>query len=204
MQTVVKQYVRSVWHKYRGAEEETRLLPSSVFLLLTFSSVSFKVCVQVTSDPKVHEIAYKYGENVGIAFQVISILQKIALFKHASCLHVKCFCRSLSVRLAAGGRRVGLHIRSQSPGEALGCGPQTGPGHWAGPLRLSTGERDETFKSLGYTLTHTHHLLISLSSHFFQFPELHSLIMRRFSSEGDIDRAWQYVLQVRPTARCEK
>lgn len=31
-----------------------------------------------------------------------------------------------------------------------------------------------------------------------QFPELHAMIMRRFSSKGDVDRAWQYVLQVRP------
>lgn len=30
----------------------------------------------------------------------------------------------------------------------------------------------------------------------FQFPELHAMIMRRFSSKGDVDRAWQYVLQV--------
>lgn len=25
------------------------------------------------------------------------------------------------------------------------------------------------------------------------------MIMRRFSSKGDVDRAWEYVLQVRPT-----
>ncbi|XP_051543551.1 all trans-polyprenyl-diphosphate synthase PDSS1-like isoform X2 [Myxocyprinus asiaticus] len=29
----------------------------------------------------------------------------------------------------------------------------------------------------------------------FQFPELHAMIMRRFSSDGDVDRAWQYVLK---------
>ncbi|XP_068199632.1 all trans-polyprenyl-diphosphate synthase PDSS1 isoform X2 [Antennarius striatus] len=29
----------------------------------------------------------------------------------------------------------------------------------------------------------------------FQFPELHAMIMRRFSYKGDVDRAWQYVLQ---------
>uniref|UniRef100_A0A672K2J1 Prenyl (decaprenyl) diphosphate synthase, subunit 1 n=1 Tax=Sinocyclocheilus grahami TaxID=75366 RepID=A0A672K2J1_SINGR len=28
-----------------------------------------------------------------------------------------------------------------------------------------------------------------------QFPELHAMIMRRFSSDGDVDRAWQYVLK---------
>lgn len=28
-----------------------------------------------------------------------------------------------------------------------------------------------------------------------QFPELHVMIMRRFSTKGDVDRAWQYVLQ---------
>lgn len=30
-----------------------------------------------------------------------------------------------------------------------------------------------------------------------QFPELHAMIMRRFSSNGDVDRAWQYVMEVR-------
>lgn len=35
-------------------------------------SVSFKVSILVNSDPEVHEIAYQYGKNVGIAFQVIS------------------------------------------------------------------------------------------------------------------------------------
>ncbi|KAF3836271.1 hypothetical protein F7725_028829 [Dissostichus mawsoni] len=29
------------------------------------------VCVLVSSDPKVHEIAYQYGKNVGIAFQLV-------------------------------------------------------------------------------------------------------------------------------------
>ena len=29
----------------------------------------------------------------------------------------------------------------------------------------------------------------------FQFPELHAMIMRRFSCKGDVERAWQYVLQ---------
>ncbi|XP_036799982.1 decaprenyl-diphosphate synthase subunit 1 isoform X2 [Oncorhynchus mykiss] len=29
----------------------------------------------------------------------------------------------------------------------------------------------------------------------FQFPELHAMIMRRFSTTGDVDRAWQYVLE---------
>ncbi|KAG2458301.1 AB1IP protein, partial [Polypterus senegalus] len=28
-----------------------------------------------------------------------------------------------------------------------------------------------------------------------QFPELHAMIMRRFSSAGDVERAWQYVMQ---------
>lgn len=31
-----------------------------------------------------------------------------------------------------------------------------------------------------------------------QFPELHAMIMRRFSYKGDVDQAWQYVLQVKP------
>lgn len=42
------------------------------YLLLTVSSLSFKVSILVNSDPEVHEIAYQYGKNVGIAFQVTS------------------------------------------------------------------------------------------------------------------------------------
>lgn len=31
----------------------------------------FKVSILVNSDPEVHEIAFQYGRNVGIAFQVM-------------------------------------------------------------------------------------------------------------------------------------
>lgn len=45
----------------------------SVFCLLTASSHLFKVSILVNSDPEVHEIAYQYGRNVGIAFQVMFV-----------------------------------------------------------------------------------------------------------------------------------
>ncbi|XP_068566268.1 all trans-polyprenyl-diphosphate synthase PDSS1 [Cebidichthys violaceus] len=92
------------------------------------------VCVQVTSDPKVHEIAYKYGENVGIAFQLVDDV--------------------LDFTSGAG------HLGKPSAAD-LKLGLATGP------------------------------VLFACQ----QFPELHALIMRRFSSKGDIDQAWQYVLQ---------
>nr|XP_040023850.1 decaprenyl-diphosphate synthase subunit 1 isoform X1 [Gasterosteus aculeatus aculeatus] len=92
------------------------------------------VCVQVTSDPKVHEIAYKYGENVGIAFQLVDDV----------------------LDFTSGASHLG-----KPSAVDLKLGLATGP------------------------------VLFACQ----QFPELHSLIMRRFSSEGDIDRAWQYVLQ---------
>lgn len=38
---------------------------------------------------------------------------------------------------------------------------------------------------------------MNLCGVFLKFPELHAMIMRRFSSKGDVDRAWQYVLKVR-------
>ncbi|XP_031706059.1 all trans-polyprenyl-diphosphate synthase PDSS1 isoform X1 [Anarrhichthys ocellatus] len=98
------------------------------------SSVSSKVCVQVTTDPKVHEIAYKYGENVGIAFQLVD--------------DVLDFTSGAS------------HLGKPSAAD-LKLGLATGP------------------------------VLFACQ----QFPELHALIMRRFSSKGDIDQAWQYVLQ---------
>ncbi|XP_034416199.1 decaprenyl-diphosphate synthase subunit 1 [Cyclopterus lumpus] len=92
------------------------------------------VCVQVNSDPEVHEIAYKYGENIGIAFQLVD--------------DVLDFTSGAS------------HLGKPSAAD-LKLGLATGP------------------------------VLFACQ----QFPELHAMIMRRFSSKGDIDRAWQYVLQ---------
>ncbi|XP_056289643.1 decaprenyl-diphosphate synthase subunit 1 isoform X2 [Pseudoliparis swirei] len=92
------------------------------------------VCVQVSSDPDVHEIAYKYGENIGIAFQLVD--------------DVLDFTSGVS------------HLGKPSAAD-LKLGLATGP------------------------------VLFACQ----QFPELHAMIMRRFSSKGDIDRAWQFVLQ---------
>ncbi|KAL7373852.1 hypothetical protein ABVT39_015976 [Epinephelus coioides] len=92
------------------------------------------VCVLVNSDPEVHEIAYQYGKNVGIAFQLVDDV--------------------LDFTSGAG------HLGKPSAAD-LKLGLATGP------------------------------VLFACQ----QFPELHAMIMRRFSSKGDVDRAWQYVLQ---------
>lgn len=38
-----------------------------------FLSPELQVSILVNSDPEVHEIAYQYGRNVGIAFQVTGL-----------------------------------------------------------------------------------------------------------------------------------
>ncbi|KAK5878179.1 hypothetical protein CesoFtcFv8_025612 [Champsocephalus esox] len=92
------------------------------------------VCVLVSSDPKVHEIAYQYGKNVGIAFQLVDdVLDFTSKANHLG-------------KPSAADLKLGL---------------ATGP------------------------------VLFACQ----QFPELHSMIMRRFSSKGDVDQAWQYVFQ---------
>lgn len=96
-----------------------------------------------------------------------------------------------------GGRCVGLHIGSQSLGKTLGCRPQTGPGHRTGPVCLSTGETSAASLKLKVYFSLKVYSPFNWTVLCFQFPELHAMIMRRFSSKGDVDRAWQYVLQVR-------
>ncbi|XDV46950.1 hypothetical protein PO909_016746 [Leuciscus waleckii] len=92
------------------------------------------VSILVNSDPEVHEIAYQYGRNVGIAFQLVD-----DILDFTSCAN-----------------------RLGKPSAAdLKLGLATGP------------------------------VLFACQ----QFPELHAMIMRRFSSDGDVDRAWQYVLK---------
>ncbi|XP_056155667.1 decaprenyl-diphosphate synthase subunit 1 [Lampris incognitus] len=90
--------------------------------------------ILVNSDPEVHEIAYQYGKNVGIAFQLVD-----DMLDFTSCAS---------------------HLGKPSAAD-LKLGLATGP------------------------------VLFACQ----QFPELHAMIMRRFSSKGDVDRAWQYVLQ---------
>ncbi|KAK1885122.1 Decaprenyl-diphosphate synthase subunit 1 [Dissostichus eleginoides] len=92
------------------------------------------VCVLVSSDPKVHEIAYQYGKNVGIAFQLVDDV----------------------LDFTSGANHLGKPSAAD-----LKLGLATGP------------------------------VLFACQ----EFPELHSMIMRRFSSKGDVDRAWQYVFQ---------
>lgn len=63
--TVAKQYVRSFCTQMSQWEES--LLSSACAHLLFQSQAS----ILVNSDPEVHEIAFQYGKNVGIAFQVV-------------------------------------------------------------------------------------------------------------------------------------
>ncbi|XP_008306361.1 all trans-polyprenyl-diphosphate synthase PDSS1 [Cynoglossus semilaevis] len=92
------------------------------------------VSILVNSDPDVHEIAYQYGKNVGIAFQLVDDV----------------------LDFTSGANHLGKPSAAD-----LKLGLATGP------------------------------VLFACQ----QFPELHAMIMRRFSSNGDVDRAWQYVLQ---------
>ncbi|XP_064410769.1 decaprenyl-diphosphate synthase subunit 1 isoform X2 [Latimeria chalumnae] len=92
------------------------------------------VSILGSSDPEVHEIAYQYGKNVGIAFQLIDDVLDFTS------------CANQLGKPAAADLKLGL---------------ATGP------------------------------VLFACQ----QFPELNALIMRRFSLAGDVERAWQYVLQ---------
>lgn len=92
------------------------------------------VSVLVNSDPEVHEIAFQYGKNVGIAFQLVDDV----------------------LDFTSGASHLGKPSASD-----LKLGLATGP------------------------------VLFACQ----QFPELHAMIMRRFSTKGDVDRAWQYVLK---------
>uniref|UniRef100_A0A3Q2Y9M7 All trans-polyprenyl-diphosphate synthase PDSS1 n=1 Tax=Hippocampus comes TaxID=109280 RepID=A0A3Q2Y9M7_HIPCM len=92
------------------------------------------VSILVNADPDVHEIAYQYGRNVGIAFQLVDDV----------------------LDFTAGASQLGKPSAAD-----LKLGLATGP------------------------------VLFACQ----QFPELHAMIMRRFSSKGDVDRAWQYVVQ---------
>ncbi|KAL2085683.1 hypothetical protein ACEWY4_019003 [Coilia grayii] len=92
------------------------------------------VSILVNSDPEVHEIAFQYGRNVGIAFQLVDDVLDFTS------------CANQLGKPSAADLRLGL---------------ATGP------------------------------VLFACQ----QFPELHAMIMRRFSSNGDVDRAWQYVME---------
>ncbi|XP_068604122.1 all trans-polyprenyl-diphosphate synthase PDSS1 [Brachionichthys hirsutus] len=92
------------------------------------------VSLLVNSDPDVHEIAYQYGRNVGIAFQLVDDV----------------------LDFTSGANQLGKPSAAD-----LKLGLATGP------------------------------VLFACQ----QFPELHAMIMRRFSSKGDVDQAWRYVLQ---------
>ncbi|XP_053569898.1 all trans-polyprenyl-diphosphate synthase PDSS1 [Bombina bombina] len=90
------------------------------------------VSILACPDPKVHEIAYQYGKNIGIAFQLIDDVLDFTS------------CADQLGKPTAADLRLGL---------------ATGP------------------------------VLFACQ----QFPELNAMIMRRFTSPGDVERAWQYV-----------
>ncbi|XP_047014517.1 decaprenyl-diphosphate synthase subunit 1 isoform X3 [Ictalurus punctatus] len=97
-------------------------------------SPKLQVSILVNPDPEVHEIAYQYGRNVGIAFQLVDDVLDFTS------------CANQLGKPSAADLRLGL---------------ATGP------------------------------VLFACQ----QFPELHAMIMRRFGSDGDVDRAWRYVLE---------
>uniref|UniRef100_A0A4W4E7A9 Prenyl (decaprenyl) diphosphate synthase, subunit 1 n=1 Tax=Electrophorus electricus TaxID=8005 RepID=A0A4W4E7A9_ELEEL len=92
------------------------------------------VSILVNSDPQVHEIAYQYGRNVGIAFQLVDDVLDFTV------------CANQLGKPSGADLKLGL---------------ATGP------------------------------VLFACQ----KFPELHAMIMRRFCSEGDVDRAWRFVLE---------
>ncbi|XP_020386825.2 decaprenyl-diphosphate synthase subunit 1 [Rhincodon typus] len=85
-------------------------------------------------DPDVQEIAYQYGRNIGIAFQLVDDVLDFTS------------CANQLGKPAAADLKLGL---------------ATGP------------------------------VLFACQ----KFPQLHTLIMRRFNVDGDVDQAWQYVQQ---------
>ncbi|XP_067863258.1 decaprenyl-diphosphate synthase subunit 1 isoform X5 [Heptranchias perlo] len=93
-----------------------------------------KVSILGNCGPDVQEIAYQYGRNIGIAFQLVDDV----------------------LDFTSSANQLGKPTAAD-----LKLGLATGP------------------------------VLFACQ----QFPELHALIMRRFSLDGDVDRAWQYVQQ---------
>lgn len=73
LQTVVKQYVRSITMQMSQSGEKPWFPHSPCLFLWSDYCLCglFKVSILVNSDPEVHEIAFQYGRNVGIAFQVM-------------------------------------------------------------------------------------------------------------------------------------
>lgn len=62
------------FHHHANVSEWKEALVSTLapsFVVEWRGYVLFKVSILVNSDPEVHEIAFQYGRNVGIAFQVM-------------------------------------------------------------------------------------------------------------------------------------
>lgn len=70
--------------------------------------LSSQVSILVNSDPEVHEIAFQYGKNVGIAFQVV----RSAWGTYGTALQVPADHATVCLP-AVSGRCPGLHLRSQ-------------------------------------------------------------------------------------------
>ncbi|KAK3572264.1 hypothetical protein QTP86_029532 [Hemibagrus guttatus] len=93
------------------------------------------VSILVNSDPEVHEIAYQYGRNVGIAFQLVDDMLDFTS------------CANQLGKPSAADLRLGLAT---------------------GPVLFACQQVPRTRATM---------------------------IMRRFGSDGDVDRAWRYVLE---------
>lgn len=113
-------------------------LPAAYFRILSLLQVSVLGC----PDPVVHEIAYQYGKNVGIAFQV-----GLLLFKNVACWHSgrgsrDAGCGALDAPLSlppANRRRVGLHLMFWPDGQTNIGRSEAWVSHRPCPVRLPTG-----------------------------------------------------------------
>ncbi|XP_036113497.1 decaprenyl-diphosphate synthase subunit 1 isoform X2 [Molossus molossus] len=123
-------------------------------------------------DPVVHEIAYQYGKNVGIAFQLID---DVLDFTSCSEQMGKPTSADLKLGLATGPvlfacqQSLDLNVRLELSFQLPSLSPAPAPAAQASAVVTAW-----CFK---------------------EFPEMNAMIMRRFSLPGDVDRARQYVLQ---------
>ncbi|MBW01533.1 Decaprenyl-diphosphate synthase subunit 1, partial [Eschrichtius robustus] len=158
-------------------------------------------------DPVVHEIAYQYGKNVGLAFQLID---DVLDFTSCSDRMGKPTSADLKLGLATGpvlfacqqkavGKGVKRHIVQPWKRDTNKAEQDVALDRTCFLSRLIVLPGPRTEQNTGVDMGQRLPLLCTSSSldPDTGFPEMNAMIMRRFSSPGDVDRARQYVLQVR-------
>nr|XP_055187332.1 all trans-polyprenyl-diphosphate synthase PDSS1 isoform X3 [Nyctereutes procyonoides] len=120
-------------------------------------------------DPVVHEIAYQYGKNVGIAFQLID---DVLDFTSCSDQMGKPTSADLKLGLATGPVLFACQQRALATAS-----------------KMSRSQWNALLEPHSFSFLQIEGLPIK------EFPEMNAMIMRRFSLPGDVDRARQYVLQ---------